>query len=187
MTELISYPDKPKKLVPGFFLEELATNGRSDHLAILLLDSSTGHAMMLSLDYDHRTASLEDGHDVGGDLRGHSLLDLQSAGIDLDQPGQLADANYILAGDVGDMDAPIEREHVMLAHGIELDLPEHNHLVASAICECGFEYILCTHLIAAVHLIERTPHSCGSVLQAFALRVFSYMQKNGPYRRFNAL
>jgi hypothetical protein len=98
--------------------------------------------MVLCFDNDHRTASFKDGHNVGGDLRGHSLLDLQSAGINLDQSGELADADNILSWDICDMNASIEREHVMLAHGIELDIPKHNHLIASAICECGFENIL---------------------------------------------
>src|ERR1019366_5018114 len=54
---------------------------------------------------------------------------LQAPGIDIDQPGELRDADHAVARKIADMGAPDDRREVMLAMGLELDVPQHHHLV----------------------------------------------------------
>src|SRR5205085_8433035 len=71
----------------------------------------------------------EDVVDRVGDLRGQTLLYLQTAGEHLDHTRQLAQADDFLARQVGDVGASEERQQVVLTQAVELDIAHHDHLV----------------------------------------------------------
>ena len=57
------------------------------------------------------------------------LLHLQATREDVDQPRHLAQADHFVAGNVGDVALAEERQHVMLAQAVEVDVPDDHHLV----------------------------------------------------------
>ena len=62
-----------------------------------------------------------------GDLVGEPLLHLQPAREHLDDAGQLGETHDPAVGNVGDVRPPEERQHVVLAQGIDLDVPHQDH------------------------------------------------------------
>ena len=69
--------------------------------------------------------------DRGRDLRGHVLLRLQPARIDIDQPRQLGKPDHPVHRLVGDMRLAHERHHVMLAMGVEGDVAHQHEIVVA--------------------------------------------------------
>ena len=63
-----------------------------------------------------------------GDLVGHPLLQLQPAREDVDQPRNLAEADHLAVRDVGDVALAEERQQVMLAQAVEVDVAHDHHL-----------------------------------------------------------
>ena len=75
---------------------------------------------------------LEHVHDRVGDLVGEPLLHLEPAGEDVHDAGHLGEAEDLAVGDVGDVGPAEERQQVVLAQRVELDVAHHDHaLVAS--------------------------------------------------------
>ena len=66
---------------------------------------------------------------VERDLGRHPLLDLEAAGVDFDQPRQLRQPDDVMARQVGDMRLAHEGQQVMLAQGIEVNVPADDHLL----------------------------------------------------------
>jgi hypothetical protein len=79
------------------------------------------HAIVLCLNDNGNSVGLEDPVDRVGDLRGHLFLDLKTTGIDLDNSGQLADADDVPAGQISHMGLAGDRRHMVLAVADELD------------------------------------------------------------------
>ena len=65
---------------------------------------------------------------VARDLVGHALLQLQPAREDVDQARDLAEADHLAVRDVGDVALAEERQQVMLAHAVEVDVADDHHL-----------------------------------------------------------
>ena len=74
---------------------------------------------------------LQDLLDRGRDLRGHVLLRLQAARIDVDQPRELGQPDHPVDRLVGDMRLADERHHVMLAMGVEGDVAHQHEIVVA--------------------------------------------------------
>ncbi|MPM31940.1 hypothetical protein SDC9_78497 [bioreactor metagenome] len=79
---------------------------------------------MLAVDHHDDAARVQVRHQGLGDLGGQSFLDLGTAGVDVDQPGQLGQTGHLAvgAGDVADVGDPGERHEVVLAHRPDLDV-----------------------------------------------------------------
>ena len=85
---------------------------------------------MLRLDDDHHAQRLEVLVDQVGDLLGQALLDLQAAGQAVHDPGDLAQPDDPSSlGNIGHVGHAGERKHVVLAHRIERDVLDQDHLV----------------------------------------------------------
>ena len=84
---------------------------------------------MGGIHYDAHALGLQHLVDGVGDLGRQLLLDLQAMAIDLQHPGELGNADHPPARQIGDMGAPDDGHHVMLAMGFEADVAQHHHLV----------------------------------------------------------
>ena len=84
---------------------------------------------MLGLDHHRHAVRLERFHDRLGDLAGQAFLNLGAAGVCLDHPRQLADADDPPLGEVADVGLAVEGEQVVLAHAVEGDVAQDDHLI----------------------------------------------------------
>ena len=75
------------------------------------------------------TAGVENLLDVVRDLAGKPLLNLGAVGKEVDQPGELAQSNHPVTGDVGDIGPADERHEVVLAHRLEGNVADDDHFV----------------------------------------------------------
>ena len=90
--------------------------------------TAVGHALVNRVD-DHRHAF--GGQRVFnrlGDLRSHFFLNLQALGVEVHQPRQFRNTDHPIARDIGDMGDANDRQHVMLAGRLELDVLEQDHV-----------------------------------------------------------
>jgi hypothetical protein len=85
------------------------------HDRVLFLNAPHHHAKMFRFDDDGHTGRLKTIHERLGDLCGKILLDLQTARVDIDDAGDLGEANDFSIWNVGHMRAANEREQMMLA------------------------------------------------------------------------
>ena len=74
-----------------------------------------------------------------GNLLGQAFLDLEVAGEELDDPGQLGQPEEPFAGQVADVRHPRERQEVVLAEGLEGDAPGQDELVVALVVGKGGE------------------------------------------------
>ena len=102
-------------------------------LAPCALHAAQRHALMLGLDHHGDAARLQRLVDCGDDVAGQPLLRLQAAGEDLDDAGELRQADDLVVGRVvGDVRLADERHHVVLAVGVERDVADEDHVVVGA-------------------------------------------------------
>src|SRR3569833_2400237 len=84
------------------------------------------------------------------DLLSQTFLNLEPSGEHLDDPGQLAQANDPSVWDVCDVRLSKERQHVMLAQTVELDVANHHHVRgAFAVEQTRSDDVSDVHFIAA--------------------------------------
>ena len=74
---------------------------------------------------------LQDVHDGVGDLVGEPLLHLEPPGEDVHDPGHLGQPEDLAVGDVGDVRPAEERQQVVLAERVELDVAHHDHALVA--------------------------------------------------------
>ena len=113
-------------------------------------------------------------HQRVGDLRGQPLLDLGAAGVDVDQPGQLGQAGD-LAGvgrDVADVRDAAERDQVVLAGRVDLDVLDQHHLVVAEV-EGRRQDVLGPLPQPGEDLLVRTGHPGRRLPQSLAVRVLA--------------
>jgi thymidine kinase len=106
---------------------EQAPHRARDRLRVLLLDAAHHHAEMIRLDHDadaHRSKHLVE---RARNLLGEPLLHLQPTREDFDDSRQLAEAVDLAVRDVRDVRAAEERQHVVLAQRVQLDVAHHDH------------------------------------------------------------
>ena len=87
---------------------------------------------MLRLDDDADAFGARLGHDGVRDLLGHPLLDLEAAREHVDDARELGDAEDLPHRDVADGALAVERQQVMLAERVELDVLEDHHVIGVA-------------------------------------------------------
>ena len=96
-------------------------------------DAAQGHAQVLGLDDHTDTARGQVLLQPVGHLLGQPLLDLQVAGEQLEHPGELRQAQDPLAGQVADVRHPGEGQQVVLAQGVQRDVPGDDQLVVALV------------------------------------------------------
>ena len=122
-----------------------------------VVDAAGGHALVLGVDQDGDALGLSDVLDGVEDLRGHGLLRLQALGVDLDDAGDLGDADDAVERHVGDEGLAEERGDVVLAVRFHVDVAQHDDVVI------------------ALHVVEHAREVCvgvfGVALEPFAIGV----------------
>ena len=73
---------------------------------------------------------------------------------------------------------PMEREHMMLAGGKELDVAQQHHFVVLFRLELSDKHILRALRITPVEFLPGTHNPVGGLLQSFAIRIFSDTAQN---------
>ena len=86
---------------------------------------------MLALDHDDHAARPQVLDQRVRHLRGETLLHLRAAGIDVDEARELGQPGDppVLAGDVADVRDAVERDEVVLAGRVDLDVAHEHELV----------------------------------------------------------
>src|SRR5258707_6050681 len=100
-----------QEFVAGLFVvAERAEHGASNSLAVLLFHAAHLHAQVARFD-DYADALRRDFFlDGFGDLAGHAFLNLQATGKHVDQPGDFAQTDYLVAWQVSDVRFAKKRE-----------------------------------------------------------------------------
>ena len=155
------------------FVAEAAEHGGGDGGGVLFFDAAHHHAEMAGFD-DYADALRFDYFlDGFGDLGGEALLNLQAAGEEFDQARNFAEADDFAVGDVGDVHFAEERQHVVLAEAEHFDVFDDDHFVVGDGEERAFEQSFGVFGVAAGEKLHGLANALGSLLKAFAVRVFA--------------
>ena len=134
---------------------------------------------MLGFDDNGHAFGARDALNGFGNLSGQVFLNLQTAGVHVDDAGKLGQAQYLASGQVGNVALADERQHMVLTHAVEFDILNHDHFIHGR-----FEYRI-VHQVAKVLLVPAREelHGLGrahwSVLQTLAIRVFAQAIDDG--------
>ena len=79
---------------------------------------------------------------VARDLVGQALLQLQPPREDVDEARDLAEADHLAVRDVGDVALAEERQQVMLAHAVEVDVAHDHHLAIIDVEQRAIEHLV---------------------------------------------
>ena len=115
-----------------------------------------------------------------GDLVGQALLNLQAAREDVDQPRDLAQAEHPALRDVGDVALAEERQQVMLAETVEVDVPDDHHLVIIDAEQRVVQRGVDIGRVAARQELERLLHPLRCIEQSFARRILAQLREQLP-------
>ena len=108
---------------------EITEHGACDHTGVMFLDASHYGAEVGRLEDHPDPARLNQVFKEGGNLVGHPFLDLEPAGKHFYQAWNLGEADHLRSGQVADVCIPKERNHMVFAHTVKLDVLYHDHLV----------------------------------------------------------
>ena len=111
---------------------EYAAEARRHSRDAMLAHTAHRHALVLGFDQDCDAARRQNRLDGAGDLCRQLLLRLQAAGEDLDDAGELRQADHAVARQVGDMRHADERRDMVLAMALHADVAQHDHVVVAA-------------------------------------------------------
>jgi hypothetical protein len=100
-----------------------------DRDRILLRDAAHRHAKMRRFHHDGDAVRADLVANRLGHLRREALLHLQAAREDVHHTRDFAQADHPPIRQIRHMAPAEEREHVMLAEAIEIDVPDDHHLV----------------------------------------------------------
>jgi hypothetical protein len=166
-------------------IAERAQHGARDGERVLLLDTAHRHAEVRAL-HDHRDAQridlLADGL---RNLVRHTLLDLEPPGEDFHQPRNLAETDHSLTRDVGDVAPAEEREQVMLAQTVEVDVLDDHHLAIIDGKQGAVDHGIDVGLVAAGQELQRLLHASRRTNEPLAVRILSQLHEQLPYERFH--
>lgn len=129
----------------------------------------------MSCFYDHGNAAWLKGLLNGiGDLSGQCLLNLQALSIDLDNPGELANADNASARQVGDMSLTDDRHDMVLAVRFQTHVPEHDHIiVVIGLLEGTGEYLAWVSPVPLEKFLIGPYNSCRSIQQALSIGIIA--------------
>ena len=161
-------------------LEELHARARvvaegAEHRArhrerVLLLDAAHRHAQMRRFHHDGDAERRDLVADRVGDLVGQPLLHLQAAAEDVDEPRNLAEADHLVARNVGDVALAEERQQVMLAQAVEVDVLDDHHLAIIDREQRVVEHLVDVGVVSAGQKLERLLDPLRRVEQPLAAR-----------------
>src|SRR5689334_18901915 len=123
---------------------------------------------MLGLDHDRHAYRMERLHEGVGDLGGELFLDLEAARENIDNARDLGEANHFPIRDIGDVGAADEREKMMLAHRVELDVFHHHNLARVGVKDGAVDHVLDALAITLGKKLEGTRGAARSFEKTLA-------------------
>src|ERR1035437_1745966 len=149
-----------------------------DHRSTALLHATHGQTEVLCFyDYAHPVGVQTILEEVG-DLLGHSLLDLQPAGVHLHHARDLGQADYAATRQITHRGGPEERQHVVLAQRVERDALDDDHLAVADIEYGAVDQPVRVNAVADREFEPHPMHTFRRAEQAFALRVLADLSQN---------
>ncbi|MNX82817.1 hypothetical protein D3C86_1145590 [compost metagenome] len=132
----------------------------------------------------HRGATrAQVGHQGLGDVLGHALLDLEATREAIHQTRQLGEAHHPVSRQVGDVGAPVEGQHVVLAGRVEGDVLEQDELlVPFDLFEGRREDLGGVLVVAGEDLGPAAQDPVGSVLETLAVGILADDLEQRPKR-----
>ena len=106
-------------------------------------------------------------------------LHLQAAGADLDGPWDLAKAHNLVVRNVGHVGLAVERQHVVLAHRVHLDVLDENHLVVGLLEEGLAQDVLRVEGVPVHQELVGPGDTLGGVGEALPVFVFAQNVEDG--------
>jgi hypothetical protein len=106
-----------------------------------------------------------------GDLIGEPLLHLQAPAEDIDQARDLAEANHLRARNIRDMAPAEERQEMVLAEAVEVDVLDDHHFAVINREKRVVQHLVDVGRVSARQELERVLDPLGSVDQAFPIGV----------------
>ena len=147
------------------------------HLAVLLLDAAHHHAEVLRLDDDADAFCASLGHHRVRDLLGHALLYLKPPRVHVDYARELRDAKHLALGYVADRALAVERQHVVLAERVELDVLQDHHVVRARLEPRAVHDLGDVLPVAARQERKRPRDPLGGLLESVACGVLAKLDE----------
>ncbi|KAG1249111.1 hypothetical protein G6F68_013513 [Rhizopus microsporus] len=165
--------DEAQEFGPGRrVVVEFAQHHGRDHGRVLLFHAAHHHAHVLGFDDDAHACRAGDGLDGLGDLAAEVFLDLQAAGIHLDDAGDLGQAQDAAGRQVGHVRLADEGQHVGLAQRVQLDVLDQHDFAGVGGEQRAVDDFVQVLAVAAAQVAHGLGRAGGRVGQPFAGRVF---------------
>src|SRR6185503_17898530 len=150
------------------------TTHRARHRdGVLLLDAAHRHAQVRRLD-DHRHAQrMQFRLERLGNLGGQPLLHLQPAGKDIDDAWDLAQADHAAVRNVSHVALAEERQQVMLAEAVHIDVAHDHHLVVLDGEQRAVDDVIDVGAITAREKAERLLNPARGLDEPLAFRILA--------------
>ncbi len=148
-------------------------HGRGGHAGVVFFDAAHHGAQVHGFDDDGNALWVEQVAQEVGYLARHALLDLQAAGVHVDDAGNFGEAEHPAVWNVGNVSAPNEGQHVMFAKAIEFDIAYDDHFIVLDFEDGVVDESFCIDVVACEEFSIHTGHAGGGFLQAFSCGVFA--------------
>src|SRR6056297_589252 len=137
--------DQRHRLRAGGRIVQVAAHRAGDGSRTGLAHPAYRHAHVLGFDHHDGTAGFEDAHQRISHLRGKSLLDLRAAGEYVHQRSEFRESGDLpgLTGQIPHVGDPVERQQVVLAGAVELDVLHEDEFVVADVEGGGQDVVSC--------------------------------------------
>ena len=136
------------------------------------------HAHVLGLDHHHYTQRIERLLNAFLNLQRHALLHLKPVREDVYHTGNLAQPRDVAVRNISHVRFAIERQHVVLAQGEEINIL-HNHHLTVFFLELGrTQHFMRVHRITLGQGQHSLGHTFRCLQQSFTLHIFTQQGKD---------
>ncbi|ULA64502.1 MAG: hypothetical protein LZF86_140027 [Nitrospira sp.] len=154
-----------------------AEHRAADRDGILLFHTPHHHAKMTGFN-DHTNAMrVQFGLEGLRDLHGEPFLHLEPARESIDDARNLAQSDDFLVRQIPHMHLAEERQHVVLAHAVEIDVFDDDHFIVLNREKCSVQELVDVAVIPLGHKREGLGHSLRRLEQSIAARVLPKRQQ----------
>ena len=180
-------PPREELLAHHLVRTEAAEHRARHHLGILLLHAAHHHAEVAALEDDAHALGLRRVLDGLGDLFREAFLDLEPPREAVHDARDLRDAEHLALRDVPHRAAAVERQHVVFAQRVDLDVPQHDHVVRARV-EDGVAQDAARRLaVAAREKRKRLGDALRRLQEAVAPRILAQFDQQLPHQLGNPL
>ncbi|MNF99712.1 hypothetical protein D3C84_826230 [compost metagenome] len=133
---------------------------------------------MFGLDHHGDTGGVGDLLHGFGDLPGEVFLDLQAAGVHVDDPRHLRQPQHLAGGDVGHMRLADKGQQMVFAQRIEFDVLDDDHFVIVGGEQCAVDHFFQAFLVAVTQVLHGLGRALGGIQQTFALGILTHANQD---------